>query len=104
MGLCRELKCGKYTSHNKCKSCGHEFHGSATRVKELLFRVSVNVAACSNPPPNVSTNLHKYAVKLKAKAVSMQPDVTNLAMVKNHALKDLMVIMRMRYVHNLIYQ
>ena len=65
-----ELKRGRNTSHVKCKSCGHEFHGSATKIKEHLFKVGINVVACSNPPPNLSAKLYKFASKLKVKAVT----------------------------------
>lgn len=81
MGLCRhewdfveDLKQGRNTSHVKCKSCSHEFYGSATRIKEHLFKVGVNVAACSNPPPNLGAKLYRFASKLKGKAVVAKRD------------------------------
>ena len=69
-----ELKRGRNTSHVRCKSCGHEFHGSATRIKEHLFKIGVNVAACTDPPPNVSVKLYKFASKLKTKVVSIKKE------------------------------
>ena len=65
-----ELVRGRHTSHVRCKSCGHEFHGSATRIKEHLFGNGGNVMGCATPPPNLSTKLYKYASKLKAKVVA----------------------------------
>ena len=44
-----ELTRGKHTSHVRCKLCSHEFHGSATCIKEHLFKVGVNVVGCANP-------------------------------------------------------
>lgn len=52
-----ELKQGRNTSHVSCKSCDHEFHSRATRVKQNLFKMGVNVVACTNPPPNLGVKL-----------------------------------------------
>ena len=65
-----ELVCGKHTSHVRCKSCGHEFHGSASCTKEHFFNAGINIIACSSPPPNLSTRLYKYASKLKAESIA----------------------------------
>ena len=61
-----ELVAGKTTSHIRCKSCGHTFHGNATRIKEHLFNVGVNVNGCISPPGDIHSRLYKYAAKLKA--------------------------------------
>ena len=61
-----ELILGKHTSHIRCKSCGHTFHGNATRIKEHLFNVGVNVNGCPTPPGDIHSRLHKYVAKLKA--------------------------------------
>ncbi len=60
-----ELIPGKTTSHVQCKSCGHSFHGNATRIKEHLFNVPGNVMGCTAIPADVNVRLSKYAMKLK---------------------------------------
>ena len=67
----KELIHYKHTLHVRCKSCGHEFHGSATQIKEHLFKV--NVVGCANPPPNLSTKFYKYSSKLKANPLLKNP-------------------------------
>ena len=52
-----ELKQGKTTSYVCCRSCGHIFHGSATRIKEHLFAVGANVESCSSPPEDIYVRL-----------------------------------------------
>ena len=37
-----ELVCDRHTSHVRCKSCGHEFHGSATRIKDHLVMLAMS--------------------------------------------------------------
>ena len=59
-----ELKQGKTTSYVRCRSCGHTFHGSATRIKEHLFAIGANVESCSSPPCNIYVCLEKYANKI----------------------------------------
>ena len=59
-----ELKQGKTTSYVCCRSCGHTFHGSATRIKEHLFAVGANVESCSSPPGDIYVHLQKYANKI----------------------------------------
>ena len=71
-----ELVHGKHTSYAQCKSCGHEFHESATRIKEHLFNAGINVIACIGPPSNLSTRLYKYASKLRAKVALMSTKPT----------------------------
>lgn len=62
---------GRNTLHVKCKFCGHEFYNNATQNKEHLFKASINVLACSNPPLNLSSKLYNYASKLTNKLVLM---------------------------------
>lgn len=57
---------GKTTSHICCKSCGHTFHGNATRIKEHLFNVGVNGNGCISPLGDIHSRLYKYVAKLKA--------------------------------------
>lgn len=45
-----ELVPGKHTSRVQCKFCGHEFQGGATRIKEHILGVGVNVNHCVSPP------------------------------------------------------
>ena len=61
-----ELVARRNISHLCCKSCGHTFHGNATRIKEHLFNVGVNVNGCSSPPGDIHVHLNKYVAKLKA--------------------------------------
>ena len=61
-----ELKQGKTTSYVRCRSCGHTFHGSATRIKEHLFGVGANVERCSSPPGDIHVRLQKYANKIRS--------------------------------------
>lgn len=65
-----ELKQGKTTSHVRCKSCGHSFHGSATRIKEHLFSIGVNVEGCPMPPSDIHVKLNKYITKLQKKGLT----------------------------------
>ena len=55
-----ELKQGRNTSYVQCKSCEHAFHGSATRIKELLFGIGVYVKSCPTPPSNIHVHLKNY--------------------------------------------
>lgn len=64
-----ELKPGKHTSRLRCKSCGHEFQAGATRIKEHILGVGINVNHCSSPPPNAHITLNKYVAKLKVKGI-----------------------------------
>ena len=59
-----ELKQGKTTSYVRCRSCGHTFHGRATRIKEHLFGVGANVESCSSPLGNIYVCLQKYTNKI----------------------------------------
>ena len=59
-----ELKHGQTISHVCCRSCGHTFHGSATRIKEHLFAVGANVESCSSPLGDIYVCLQKYANKI----------------------------------------
>ena len=47
-----------------CRSCGHTFHGSVTRIKEHFFVVGANVESCSSPPGDIYVHLQKYANKI----------------------------------------
>ena len=67
-----ELTPGKTTSHLRCKSCGHTFHGNATRIKEHLFNNGVNVIACTNPPSDIHVRLSKYSQKLRVETHSVR--------------------------------
>ena len=60
-----ELMPEKTTSHVQCKSCGHSFHGNATRIKEHLFNVPGNVRMYNMFCRDVNVHLSKYAMKLK---------------------------------------
>ena len=61
-----ELKQGKTTSYVHCRSCGHTFHGSATRIKEHFFVVGANVESCSSPSSDIYVRLQKYANKIRS--------------------------------------
>ena len=65
-----ELKPGKHKSRLRCKYCAHEFRGaSATRIKEHILGVGINVNHCPSPPPNANVILKKYVTKLNIKGI-----------------------------------
>ena len=63
-----ELVRGRHTSHVRCKSYGHEFHGSATHIKEHLFGNGGSIMACSHShqiyQPNYINMLQNLRQKL----------------------------------------
>ena len=83
-----ELTRDRHTSHVRCKSCGHEFHGSATNIKEHLFKAGVNVTGCTNHPPNLASRLYKYVSKLKAKTIASKSATTsNVSVFEEQRMK-----------------
>ena len=60
-----ELKEGETTLYVCCKSYGHTFHGSATRIKEHLFAIGANVESFPSPPSDIYVHLQKYANKIQ---------------------------------------
>ena len=88
-----ELTRGRHTSHVRCKSCGHEFHGTAACIKEHLFKASVNGVGCANPTPNLASRLYKYASKLKSKTIASKSETTSNVPVFGSEERNLQLVL-----------
>ena len=49
---------------------GHAFHGSATRIKEHLFGIGIDIESCPLRPGDLHMCLQKHMNKLKCKGMS----------------------------------